>query len=264
MKITALMENTGDSEKIITEHGLSLYVETDKHKVLFDTGRSDAFLSNAQTLGIDLKQVDIAVVSHGHFDHTGGLKAFLELNRDAAVYMQCGVFIPHYNRVGKYIGVDQDLRDNARIQFVKDRLDIDDGLKIETYHGQRIYLKVQNYGMTEEIDGTRTADQFLHEQYLIITEGDKKVLLSGCSHRGICNIVQWAASEYVQTVIGGFHFMQLEPERFSEMAETAEKLLEYPITYYTCHCTGLEQYKYIKEKMGERVQYMKSGQCMEI
>ena len=264
MKITALMENTGDTEKVRVEHGLSIYVETDRHRILFDSGQSDAFLDNARTLGIDLADVDIAVMSHGHFDHTGGLKAFLEVNKTAVVYMQCGAFIPHYNPVGKYIGVDQELKENPRIHFVKDRIDIDDEVKIESYHGRRIYLGIRSYGMTEEIDGARTADQFLHEQYLIVTENDKKVLLSGCSHRGIYNIVQWAADEHVQTLVGGFHFMKLEPEQFGEMDDTAKKLMEYPITYYTCHCTGLEQYRYMKQIMGDQLQYLESGQSIEV
>ena len=116
----------------------------------------------------------------------------------------------------------------------------------------------------EEHDGIRMADRFLHEQYLIVTEGSQKVLLSGCSHRGIYNIIQWAADEQVQTVIGGFHFMKLELEDFCRMDSTAEKLLEYPVKYYTCHCTGLSQYQYLKEKMGDALQYLESGQTITI
>lgn len=264
MKITALMENAGDRPGILTEHGLSIYVETDRHKILFDSGQSDAFVKNAETLGIRLDDIDTAVLSHGHFDHSGGLKGFLEVNQKAEIYMQRGAFIPHYNPLGKYIGVDLSLQENSRIHYVDDSLEIDEELKLETYHDRSVFLPVQTYGMTEEHDGVRTADRFLHEQYLIVKEGSQKVLLSGCSHRGIYNIIQWAADEQVQTVIGGFHFMKLEPGDFCQMDSTAEKLLEYPVKYYTCHCTGLLQYQYLKEKMGDRLRYLEAGHMIMI
>ncbi|NCA67648.1 MAG: MBL fold metallo-hydrolase, partial [Clostridia bacterium] len=77
MKITTLCENTSISPEFKCEHGLSFYVETKKHKLLFDTGESGIFAENAAKLGIDLSEVDIAVISHGHYDHGGGLPAFL-------------------------------------------------------------------------------------------------------------------------------------------------------------------------------------------
>lgn len=264
MKITALMENTGDRPGILKEHGLSIYVETDRHKILFDSGQSDAFVKNAETLGIRLDDIDTAVLSHGHFDHSGGLKGFLKVNQKAEIYMQRGVFTPHYNPLGKYIGVDSSLQESSRIRYVDDSLEIDEELKLETYHKCPVFLPVQTYGMTEEHDGVRMADRFLHEQYLIVKEGSQKVLLSGCSHRGIYNIIQWAADEQVQTVIGGFHFMKLEPEDFGQMDNTAEMLMDYPVRYYTCHCTGLSQYQYLKEKMGDRLRYLESGQAITI
>ena len=262
MKITVLMENTGERSDMSTEHGLSIYVETDRHKILFDSGQSNAFIKNAETLGINLEEIDTAVLSHGHYDHSGGWKGFLEVNQKAEIYMQRGVFIPHYNSLGKYIGVDPLLQQSSRIHYVDDSLEIDDELKLETYHDCPVFFPVQTYGMTEEHDGIRMADRFLHEQYLIVTEGSQKVLLSGCSHRGIYNIIQWAADEQVQTVIGGFHFMKLEPGDFGQMDRTVEKLMEYPIRYYTCHCTGFLQYQYLKEKMGDNLYYLASGQTI--
>ena len=85
-----------------------------------------------------------------------------------------------------------------------DSLEIDEELKLETYHDRSVFLPVQTYGMTEEHDGVRTADRFLHEQYLIVKEGSQKVLLSGCSHRGIYNIIQWAADEQVRQSLADF------------------------------------------------------------
>ena len=95
MKITALIENTS-ARGLPTEHGLSLFVETAEHKFLFDMGQTDLFARNAETLGIALSKVDFAVLSHGHYDHGGGLNTFLALNDHAPVYMSRYAFEPHY------------------------------------------------------------------------------------------------------------------------------------------------------------------------
>ena len=97
MKITALVENTTKTEGFEAEHGLSLYIETNKHNIIFDMGQSDLFLKNAGKLGINLENVDIAILSHGHYDHSGGLGAFLELNKIAPVYLSEFAFEHHFN-----------------------------------------------------------------------------------------------------------------------------------------------------------------------
>ncbi len=89
MKITTLIENTkNDSEKLTSEHGLCLHIEKDGKKILFDTGRTDNFIINANRLGISLKDVDVVVLSHGHGDHGGGLIPFFKVNNNAKVYMK--------------------------------------------------------------------------------------------------------------------------------------------------------------------------------
>ena len=87
MKITCLAENTTSRPDIEAEHGLSLYIETNGKKILFDMGQGELFIRNAKRLGIDLSDVDIAVISHGHYDHGGGLRSFLEINKKAPVYI---------------------------------------------------------------------------------------------------------------------------------------------------------------------------------
>ena len=87
MRVTMLLDNIAADGRLAAEHGLSLHIETGKHRILFDAGQSDAFARNAEALGIDLAAVDIAFVSHGHYDHTGGIARFLELNEHAPVYV---------------------------------------------------------------------------------------------------------------------------------------------------------------------------------
>ena len=114
MKIVTLMENTSCLETLTCEHGLSLYLETRGYKILFDAGQSSAFAENAKKLGINLDQVDFVVLSHGHYDHGGGLGKFLECNQTAPVYVSSHAFEPHYSQNG-YIGLDLSLESNQRI-----------------------------------------------------------------------------------------------------------------------------------------------------
>ena len=95
-KITTLVENCVYGRKLQAEHGLSLYIETQEHRLLFDTGASDLFIRNARLLHIDLQKVDYLILSHGHSDHTGGLRYFLELNTQATVVCKREVFSPKF------------------------------------------------------------------------------------------------------------------------------------------------------------------------
>ena len=101
MKIVNLIEDTKGVNGCHHEHGLSFYIETENHKLLLDTGATDAFLDNAIVLGIDLKKVDTVIISHGHYDHTGGLLAFTAINPSAKIYIQkaaCGEFYNYRNQ----------------------------------------------------------------------------------------------------------------------------------------------------------------------
>ena len=117
MKIVTLMENTTCREDLCCEHGLSLYLESGKYKILFDAGQSCAFAEHAEKLGISLDQVDFCVLSHGHYDHSGGLGKFLEINKTAPVYVSHWAFEPHWESNGRYVGVDQSLQANSRIRL---------------------------------------------------------------------------------------------------------------------------------------------------
>ena len=91
MRIVSLVENTS-SKGLPVEHGLSLYIETDRHRVLYDTGQTELFADNAEKLGVDLSSVDFCFLSHGHYDHSGGLKRFTALNGKAKIYMARSAF----------------------------------------------------------------------------------------------------------------------------------------------------------------------------
>ena len=263
MKIYALMENTPYEPKFAAEHGLSLYIETDRHKILFDTGASGVFGDNAKLLGMDLSQVELAILSHDHYDHGGGIARFLEENNHAPIYLSSHAFGKRYDAAGKYIGIDPKLRESGRLRFVEDVLELDDQLSLYSCNYQAKKYPLDSAGLTEERDGEQKPDQFLHEQYLMIRENGKKVLISGCSHKGILNIMDWLEPD---VLIGGFHFMKQEvtPQGNPVLDQAASVLRAHKTAYYTCHCTGQVPFQYLKERMGEQLQYLASGQVIEV
>lgn len=258
MKITTLMENTASAECYTAEHGLSIYIETKNHVILFDSGASGAFADNAEKLGVDLGKVEIAVLSHGHYDHGGGLRTFLALNEHAPVYMNRYAFEPHYNGTEKYIGLDQGLRASGRIVFVEEDLQISEGI---TVYGCLNAPKVVDFGSSglNMIQGGRMMpEDFRHEQYLLAEENGKKILFSGCSHRGILNVMHGFRPD---VLIGGFHLSKHPLDE--TLAGYAKALDAYPTVYYTGHCTGTEQYRFMKERM-RNLHYLSTGKTVVI
>ena len=255
MKLITLMENISCREDICYEHGLSLYLETDTCNILFDAGQSSAFAGNANRLGVDLKKVDFAVLSHGHYDHSGGLGTFLTCNDTAPVYVSQWAFEPHWESDGRYVGVDQQLKDNQRIRYVAEETKLGEGITL--YRLNR--APMDTAGLLVEEEGVRKPDDFRHEQYLLLKEQGKRILISGCSHKGILNIMDAFRPD---VLVGGFHFMKMEDEAF--LTRAAEQLLEYDTVYYTGHCTGQKQYDYLKNLMGDRLHYISAGTVLEI
>lgn len=256
MKITALTENTS-AFGLPVEHGLSLFIEVNGRALLFDTGQTALFADNASRLNIGLRDVDICVLSHGHYDHGGGLERFLEINSKAPVYLSRYAFEPHFNGE-RYIGLDTSLMDSDRLVFTDGITKIAEGLTLYSCNEREKKLDLGSFGLNAEHGGRLIPDDFRHEHYLLIEENGRRVLISGCSHKGIINIVEWFRPD---VLVGGFHFNKLQPgARLKALAQT---LASYDTDYYTCHCTGVEQYEYMKRFM-PRLSYLPAGGRIEV
>lgn len=258
MKIYCLIENTKSIELFECEHGLSFFIDTGAHKILFDMGGSDAYIKNAEKLGLDLREVDFAILSHGHFDHGGGLKAFLEINKTAPVYMSRYAFEPHYNKDKKYIGIDTSIAYSDRIVFVDETKNIDMGVTIINCNNKKPEYILNAFGQCIFENGEFKEEDYRHEQYLMIEVGGKRILFTGCSHKGILNIVNWIEADYV---IGGFHFFKMELDKILEIC--ASYLGTFACQFYTCHCTGVTQYEFMKQ-FANNIKYISSGEIIEI
>ena len=263
MYITTLVENTGRGNALGAEHGLSLYIETGGYKILFDMGQSALFAVNAARLGIDLSKVDFAVLSHGHYDHGGGLGHFMRINQIAPVYVSRYAFEPHYNAAGKDIGVSLEGLDTSRIRFVDDDLEIGPGIWICSCNDRQPLVQADTFGQTRQEKGHVMPEDYRHEQYLVIREHGRRYCVSGCSHKGIINIVRWLAPD---VVIGGFHYMKvpMTQEGKTFLRDAAAALIRTGTEYYTGHCTGDDQYELLKSVMGGKLKRISCGFSEEI
>lgn len=272
MKITSVIDNTSNLG-LPAEHGLSLYiVKDDGQRVLFDMGQSALFASNAEALGLSVADVDVAVVSHGHYDHGGGLGTFLQENAKADVFIHRNAFQPHYSLRDTglhYIGLDSTLNDNGRLVFCDGIRTIDSGMTLFADVTGCCCNPVGNvllFGPSEDVN-----DSFCHEQNLVIEEGNRTVLFAGCAHRGIINIVRMAEKVTGRTpthVFAGMHLVKSGLDEADEdvfIGMLASELRSFGSTkFYTMHCTGQEQYAKLRTLLGEQIEYLACGDAVTI
>lgn len=274
MKIITLMDNITSKIDLCCEHGLSYYIETKNHKILFDTGKSDKFLDNAFELGVDLRNVDLCFISHGHYDHTGGLKDFLGINKKAKVYINKNAFNELYalrdSETKEYIGMNKDIEVSDRFVLTEESVDVDDELSLLMKVKKDILNPESNKSLLEKKAGKYIQDEFDHEQNLIIKENGEYVIFCGCAHSGVVNIVNAFIQKYKckpKAVVGGFHLYRycLENELIEDtVKKTSEYFLNSGIKYYTGHCTGIESYRVLKNYLGNNIEYLKTGMNISI
>lgn len=259
MRITVLIENTTIRPELVAEHGLSLLVEARGLRLLFDMGASAAFAENARRLGVDLSLVDAAVLSHGHYDHGGGIARFLELNSHAPVWVSRHAFERHYNAAGKDIGLPQVLARDPRVRCTPSAVyELAPGVVL--YAAAPGKFPIPDSGMTTLVDNQHVPDDFRHEQYLLVEENGCRYLFSGCSHGGILNIV---ARFQPDVLVGGFHLMKADPVADAPMLEqVARGLVEQMTQYYTGHCTGAGASGFLKQRLRERLVLLSTGMVM--
>ena len=276
MRIICLVENTAP-ENLGCAHGLSIYIETAKHKILFDAGPNGELLKeNAANLGVDLRDVDIAILSHGHYDHAGGLEAFLELNSKAKLYMhklakERGHFATE-NVGWRNIGIDKSIIDKYghRIILTDSTFEIDDELFLFSDIKTSSFLSGSNSSLFEENNGEYYTDPFNHEQNLIINYEGKYYLIAGCAHRGIYNIISRAnelCGEMPSYVVSGFHLTNPGlgidlPEDF--VRSLGKELKNFPCKYFTGHCTGKNPYSWLKDELENSIDYLHAGKSISI
>jgi 7,8-dihydropterin-6-yl-methyl-4-(beta-D-ribofuranosyl)aminobenzene 5'-phosphate synthase len=275
MKWTVLSDNRRCDDSLETEHGLSILLETEKHRILLDTGASDVFIRNATHLGIDLSTVDYVFISHGHSDHAGGLKHLIKKINNAQVIVS-----PHAIN-GKFFSKRGNLHsitaewpkiDDGRLVLINQTCAIAKDIHVIAHipqnhpmpkGNQNLYVQIatpHSDQRSENTAGNYIHDDFRHELALYVDS----LLFTGCAHSGLENILA-ACPWPVHTVIGGFHLLDsLETEE--ELAALAQRMkAKYPNTqFYSSHCTGDKVFAVLKTIMGNQLHAFSCGMTITV
>ena len=259
MKWTVLSDNRRCEDSLEIEHGLSILLETEKHRILLDTGASDVLIRNAEKMGIDLSTMDYVFISHGHSDHAGGLKHLMEINNKAKVLVSpdamSGKF---YSKRGNLHSITAEWPkiDDDRLVLIDQTCAIAENIHVIAHIQQTYPMPKGNQNLyVQNTAGNYIHDDFRHELALYV-DG---LLFTGCAHSGQENILA-ACPWPVHTVVGGFHLLDgLETEE--ELTVLAQKLkAKYPNTqFFTSHCTGDKVFAILKAVMGEQLHAFSCG-----
>jgi len=281
MRITCLVENSCPDEGagLRPEFGLSLHVEVGGARVLFDTGSSGLFQANAERLGVDVAAVDALVVSHQHFDHGGGLATFLEANQRAPVFLRSAPLADRWFRafgfIRRPIGIASELleRHAERVEWVAGTREILPGVFLLCDIGSAHARPRGNRRLWVERNGRVERDPFDHELMMVVCEAGGVVVLSGCSHHGVLNMLDAAMAAFpgvpVKGLVGGFHLIGLPfydsmAASRREVEAIGRRILEQVAApVFTGHCTGAKGYRVLEGVMGDALRPLATGTVIE-
>lgn len=270
MRITSVIENKAP-EGLTCEWGLCVHIEFDGKQYLLDTGSSDKYLKNIEPLGIHIEAVDVAALSHAHYDHSGGYDSFFEKNQKAKLFIRSECAENCYSQHGllkAYIGVPKGMLKKHRDRIVM----VEGDYKLS----ENVWLIPHKIDNPEELgrqarmyvrSGWRfKPDGFRHEQSLVFKTDKGLVVLNSCSHGGADNIINEVLAtfpgEKMYAIIGGFHLKNHSAEKVRQFAA---RLKECQVEHiYTGHCTGDKAYAILQEMLGEKVHYFETGTVLEI
>lgn len=273
MKLSLIVENKTYEENITAEHGLSLLIESDEKVILFDSGATDALIRNAKTMGIDLSKVNLAFLSHGHYDHSGGFPAFGEINKASPIYIHENAFNEAYEigKDGKPYGPNLGIRwsdeekaalknqiiCNTEPVYVSDNIIISGSIPEQTreFTTERFLIKSGNGENEYE------TDTMAHEQFLIIIENNELFVFTGCCHTGVKPVVDYTKKLFpdkkIKLLFGGFHLYS-SPKDI--LLNASERITSLDVEYFLpVHCTGLNATFRMKELLGERCIILNAG-----
>lgn len=272
MEIKVLIENLTYNQNLKAQHGLSMLITDEGLKILFDTGANSDFLCNAIYMNESIKDIDYVVLSHGHYDHTGGLESFLEINKTAKIILSKNILEEKYsNSTGEMREIGFALREKIK-NYDNEFIFVDDYYKVS--ENVEVYSHIETPNEFEDTekklfvkkDGEYKIDKFDDEIYLVIKKDNKLNLITGCSHRGIINIITGISDktgirEY-NYIIGGLH---LKGTLGGRIGKTLRALTDTKIGMLLLnHCTGINEYVFLKDIFREKADYFHTGKSVNI
>lgn len=277
MEIITLVENLVYNKDLKGEHGLSFLIKIDNYKILFDVGQTGLILENAKLLEENLDDIDFVILSHGHYDHTGGLEKILEINHTAKIIMKKNILQQKYSSsTGSIRKIGFKLRDRYKnypneFLFLEEDYILNDNIKIITQVDEYTDFEKIKQNLFIKKDDDFIMDQFQDELFLTIIKDNKLNIITGCSHNGIINIIKTAIDNTkindINLVLGGMHLTgiklnekSLQDENNNKIQKTIEELKKLKIEkIYTNHCTGIDGFIKLKNSMGDKISYSYTG-----
>lgn len=275
MKITTLIENeSGSHEGLYVEHGISLYIEADGKKILFDTGASGNFIDNAKSLGIKLEDLDYVIISHGHYDHSGGFKRLIEeINPNIKLFIGSEFFNKKYSLRpnGEYDSTGSPFNE----EFLKEKnlsFDYIDGDVTKITENIMIFTKFNRNSEFENINETMyintgdgyEKDMFRDEISLGIKTDKGLIVIVGCSHAGIVNIldsIDNTTQTDIYAVVGGTHLIKEDDEKINKIIDyLKEKEIK---VIGACHCTGKQGETMLSQQLEDNFITNNTGDILE-
>lgn len=278
MKITVLMENTALDASLCSEHGLSVHIDYEGHSILLDAGSSGNFAQNARALGVDLAGVELAVLSHGHYDHADGLRQFFQENDHAPVWLRPqagGEYFSMSSGTPKFVGIHRDLwgEHAARFRPADGVVNLLPGVWLVPKTRERAEFASRERNLMRKLGPDQfVPDDFSHEQSLVLESERGLILFNSCSHGGIVNIVDSVLTQLpgrrVYAVWGGLHMyspgandLNCPPEYVQSVADELDRLGVAEV--YTGHCTGQRAFQLLQSRLGDRVRPLTGGLKVE-
>lgn len=272
MKITTLVENHEDetNPSLKAEHGVSFYIEIQDRRYMSDVGQSGKFADNAEELGVDLSKVETLAISHHHYDHGGGLGRFFKENKNATVYLRRSpkadyIAVDSPNSL-RHIGLDRGLlrEHQDRIENIDEDIEVSPRFHLVTEIPERYPKPHGDERLKRRIGNNIIPDPFEHEMVTVVEGEEGLVVLTGCAHNGVLNMIAAVKDTFpgkpIQAVIGGFH---LHHETDQTVQEIGEELLAMNIPrVITGHCTGDHQTDLLEEVLGDRLERLSTGKIM--
>jgi 7,8-dihydropterin-6-yl-methyl-4-(beta-D-ribofuranosyl)aminobenzene 5'-phosphate synthase len=272
--ITALSENTAGMGDFLAEWGLSILVESDNVRVLLDSGTSISAVHNAETLGIDFSQIDKIVLSHGHYDHTGGLREVLRrIKKEVEIIAHPDIWQAKYHRrkTGeRFIGIPfqrEELESlGARFRLSAEPVKITENIMTTGEIPMVTDYETIDSGLFVKLDSGLEPDPVMDDRAVIVKSEQGLIIILGCAHRGMINTIYHARDitgiSEVQAVIGGSHLIGASEEHLWQSITALKELGTQKLGL--CHCTDLPVISILAQEFGENFVFVKAGSRIEL